>query len=109
MNGSDLITKMREAFPDDIMAAKVLNINEVYVAVHPDKAFDVCAYCYEVLCYPLVSMFANDEQRLTEQFAVYYAFADRENALLLIIKTYVDPGAHENPVDHRKSACRRPV
>ncbi len=95
MTCMDLKSKLQEAFAEDILGTVVKNYNELYVAVSPEKAYDVCVYSNSELCYPLVSMIANDEQCLCGKYALYYVFADREHALLLIIKTVVDPGKME--------------
>jgi Ni,Fe-hydrogenase III large subunit/Ni,Fe-hydrogenase III component G len=71
--------KLTEAFAE--------KINELYLEVNPEKIGEICAYLNTVLGYPLVSMFANDERSLCQQYAVYYVFAEREKGLLLIIKT----------------------
>lgn len=85
-----LKSKLEEAFNENIYESRIDNVNELYVEVNPSSAYDICVYCNAELCYPLVSMFANDEKSLSGKYAVYYVFADRENALLLIIKALVD-------------------
>jgi len=90
MTCNDLKSKLETAFSKEIYECKIDNTNELYIEVNPELAFDICVYINAEMCYPLVSMFANDEKSLVGKYAVYYVFADRENALLLIIKTTVD-------------------
>ena len=95
MNYSDLITKLTEAFRDDIYSETVLNLNEIYVEANPEKILDICIYLNSELRYPFVSMFANDEKSICGKYAVYYVFEDRENSLLLTVKTLIDPAKME--------------
>lgn len=91
MTCNDLKSQLEKAFHQDIYECRINCANELYVKVNPDKAFDICVYSNKELCYPLVSMYANDEKSISGKYAVYYVFADRENALLLIIKAMIDP------------------
>ena len=95
MTCNDLKSKLEEAFSEDIYEFRIDNANELYATVNPDRAFDICVYCNAELCYPLISMFANDEKSLCGKYAVYYVFANRENALLLIIKITLDESKME--------------
>lgn len=90
MTCNDLKSKLLEAFSEDIYECRIDNTNELYVQVNSKRTFDICVHCNVELCYPLVSMFANDEKSLNGKYAVYYVFADRESALLLIIIAMVD-------------------
>ena len=90
MTCNDLKSKLEESFGKAIIECNTENVNELYVKVDLEQAFDICVYCNAELCYPLVSMFANDEKSLNGKYAVYYVFADRESSLLLIIKASVD-------------------
>ena len=83
--------KLSEAFPDDIYKSSIANSNEIYLDIKPNKIADICTYINKELLYPLVSLFANDERSLSGKNAVYYTFAEKDNGLLLIIKTTVDP------------------
>lgn len=95
MTVNDLKSKLEKAFDEDIYTYHIYNANELYAEVNPSSAFDICAYCNAELCYPLVSMFANDEKSLNGKYAVYYVFADREYSLLLIIKASVEESKME--------------
>lgn len=88
---AELAAKLTAAFRDNIYMNNTVNSNELYVEVNPAIILDICVYTNTELCYPLISMFANDERGLSGKYAVYYVFADREAAILLTIKTLVDP------------------
>ena len=89
------------SFGQDIYESREQH-HELYIEVNPKRIPELCSYISRELWYPLVSLFANDEQCLLGQYAVYYVFADRERALLLVIKIRVDPSQMEIP-----SICRQ--
>lgn len=95
MTCTEIITKLTEAFHKDIYKDVVINSNEIYLEVNPEKIFDICVYANAELCYPLISLFANDEKSICGKYAVYYVFADRENSFLLTIKILIDPAEME--------------
>lgn len=97
MTCDDLKIKLLEAFGDDILSAAVYNSNELYCVVRKEKAAELCVYANQELFYPLISMYAADEKSICGEYGVYYVFADRERALLLILKTLVNPDAMEIP------------
>jgi Ni,Fe-hydrogenase III large subunit len=97
MTPEDLNRKLSEAFHQDIHKSVICHSNELYVEVNPEKIPEICVYVNSELCYPLISMFANDEKGLCGNYAVYYTFADRERALLLIVKALVAPDKMEIP------------
>ncbi len=86
---------------------------ELYLEVAPDRILEICTYIHTELGYPLISMFANDEQSLQKDYGVYYVFADREESFLLIIKTRVKPDKMETPslskTIHAASAYEREI
>ncbi|MDD2400856.1 MAG: NADH-quinone oxidoreductase subunit C [Clostridia bacterium] len=90
-----LNSKLSETFSEDIYRSVVDNTNELYLEANPEHILEICTYINTTLGYPLISMFANDEQSLCDKYAVYYVFADREQGILLIIKTLVDPNKME--------------
>ena len=83
----ELKNKLTKAFCENIYKSSDNNLNELYLDVNPKKILDICTYINIELGYPLVSMFANDEQSLCNSYAIYYVFADREYGLLLIVRT----------------------
>ncbi len=87
---AELKNKLTEEFSEDIYK-RAEKSNELYLEVNPDKIVEICTYINIEQGYPLISMFANDEQSFCDKYAVYYVFADRERGVLLIIKTLVDP------------------
>jgi Ni,Fe-hydrogenase III large subunit/Ni,Fe-hydrogenase III component G len=95
MTCDDLKIKLLDAFSDDILSAAVFNVNELYCEVRKERIAELCFYANSELFYPLISMYAGDEKSLCGKYGVYYVFADREHALLLILKTLVDPDAME--------------
>lgn len=95
MTCSELLIKLKAAYSDDTVQDAVINGNELYIEVEPEKAADVCVYVNSELFYPLISMFASDEKPLCGNYAVYYVFADRAQAILLTVKTLVDPSKME--------------
>ena len=90
MNLSELKSELVQAFGENIASGTIVNSNELYIRVCPEKASEICAHISSGLKFPLVSLFANDENSLCGSYAVYYVFADRENGQLLIIKTTAD-------------------
>jgi len=90
-----LLIKLTEVFAQDIYTAGAENANELYLEVNPEKILEISSYIHLELGYPLILMFANDEQSLKTGYAIYYVFADRTEGLLLIIKTLVDSGKME--------------
>lgn len=91
MTCDDLEAALAAAFAEDIFSAALVNQNELYVEINPERVVDLCAYVAQTLCYPLVSLFANDERCLCGHFALYYVFADRESAVLLTLKALLPP------------------
>lgn len=87
----ELNNTLSDAFCTDIFESSIENLNELYIEVNPDKIVEICTYINKELSYTLVSLFANDEKSLCNNYAVYYVFADREYGLLLIIKTKISP------------------
>ena len=94
---TDLHQKLTASFGKDIKNIKIQNSKEMIIEVTSDTLPGICSYIYLELGYPLVLMFANDEQSLQSGYAVYYVFADRAKGLLLVIKTPVDPERMEIP------------
>jgi Ni,Fe-hydrogenase III large subunit/Ni,Fe-hydrogenase III component G len=92
---TELKNKLTEAFAENIYSSSTENTNELYMKVNPAKILEICTYINTTQGYPLVSMFANDEKSICSKYAVYYVFADRKQALLLIIKTLIDPNQME--------------
>lgn len=88
---TEINEKLKEIFSDDIFEGVNSNSNELYINVNPGKILAISKYINTEMGYPLVSMFANDETGLCENYAIYYVFADREKGLLLTIKTLIDP------------------
>ncbi|AFM39398.1 Ni,Fe-hydrogenase III large subunit [Desulfosporosinus acidiphilus SJ4] len=70
--------------------------NTYYLEVPLERIKEICSYIQEI-GYPLVLMFANDEQNFQAGYAVNYVFAAREEGMLLVIKTKVDPETMEIP------------
>ncbi|MGI6451078.1 MAG: NADH-quinone oxidoreductase subunit C [Desulfitobacteriia bacterium] len=93
----ELHRKLTDSFAKDIGNILIENSQEMIIKVTPDRIPEICTYVYLELGYPLVLMFANDEQSLGLGYAVYYVFADRDKGLLLVIKTIVDPERMEIP------------
>ncbi|MGV8905408.1 MAG: NADH-quinone oxidoreductase subunit C [Acetobacterium sp.] len=87
----EITKKLMENFSDDIVESLNCNLNEIYITVNPAKIMAICKYINGEMGYPLVSMFANDETNLCQNYVIYYVFADRERGLLLTIKTLIDP------------------
>jgi len=71
--------------------------HELYLKIASESIPGICAYLNKELGYPLVLMFANDEQSQNSCFGVYYVFADRQDTLLPVIKTLVSPDKMEIP------------
>lgn len=88
---TEINKKLMEIFSDDIIERLNCNSNELYITINPSKILKISNYINSEMGYPLVSMFANDETGLCENFAIYYVFADRERGLFLTIKTLIDP------------------
>jgi Ni,Fe-hydrogenase III large subunit/Ni,Fe-hydrogenase III component G len=91
MTCNDLKARLTEAFGENVYNAVIVNENELYCEAKPEHVPEICVYINAEMFYPLVSLFASDEKSICGKYAVYYAFADREHALLLILKTLVDP------------------
>lgn len=87
----ELSNMLKNLFGRDIYDSIKKQYNELYLEVNPEKIVEISTYINGELWYPLVSMFANDEQGLNGTYGVYYVFADRERGALLILKTRVDP------------------
>ena len=66
-----------------------------YLEAPLENISELCGYIHQTLGYPLVLMFANDEQILQGVYAVYYVFADRDEGTLLVLKTKVEPRVME--------------
>ncbi|MBK5244713.1 MAG: NADH-quinone oxidoreductase subunit C [Eubacteriaceae bacterium] len=91
MIDTEINKKLSEIFPDDILESLNCNSNELYITVNPVNILGICSFINSEMGYPLVSMFANDEISLCENYAIYYVFANREKGSFLIIKTLIDP------------------
>lgn len=79
--------KLIENFSDNIYSSTAGNVCEQYLEVNPQIILDICIFINKELGYPLISMFAADERVLSNKYAIYYTFADRQSGQLLIIKT----------------------
>ncbi len=64
MTCTDIKAKLAEAFHDEIYKDLVINSNEIYIEVNPEKILDICVYANSVFCYQLISMYANDEKSI---------------------------------------------
>lgn len=80
------ISDLKQLFAGDIYSV-VSQTKEFYLEVAPVKTREITRYINTVLAYPLISLFANDERVQSNQFAVYYVFADRAGSHLLVLKT----------------------
>ena len=87
---TEIYVKLKEIFSDNIYKSINCNSNEFYIHVNPDTILEICTYINAEMRYPLVSMFANDETSLCDNYVIYYVFADRENGHLFIIITLID-------------------
>jgi Ni,Fe-hydrogenase III large subunit/Ni,Fe-hydrogenase III component G len=79
------------AFSGDIIKSTIANSNEIYLEIRPEKIREIALYINRQLACPLVSMFANDERNIWGSFAIYYVFGERNQGLLLILKTMINP------------------
>lgn len=86
----DYKNRITEVFSDDIKQSRIINQNELYLDVNPNRIVHISTYLNKQLACPLVSLFANDERSLSGSFALYYVFAERTEGVLLIIKTLID-------------------
>lgn len=67
----------------------VIGNNVVYLSAELESIVPICMFITTDLNYSLVLMFANDEQDLGSGYGVYYVFANKEQGLLLVIKTMI--------------------
>ncbi|WP_242965402.1 NADH-quinone oxidoreductase subunit C [Dehalobacterium formicoaceticum] len=91
MNKKDYRKILVEKFADHIISQKIAHTNEFYLEVNPRIILEIITFIDQELNCPLISMFANDERILSDRFVLYYAFADRDQGVLLIIKTGIAP------------------
>ena len=89
MSMLELKSVLAKKFAECISNYTLKNSNELYIEVDSPVTYNICSYIYQELGYPLISMFAADEKQLINSYAVYYVFADRQEGLLLIVKTMV--------------------
>lgn len=87
----ELNQKLLERFPDDIYTSFTAHKNEVYLEVNPKRIMDISVFLNREYHYPLISMFANDERKLSGKYMLYYAFADRNEGFTFVLKTAVEP------------------
>ncbi|MEA1962083.1 MAG: NADH-quinone oxidoreductase subunit C [Bacillota bacterium] len=85
---NEKISQLLYLFKDDIYKRENRS-NEIYLEVDIDNIREITAYVNETLAYPLISLFANDERTSSEQYALYYVFADRARGHLLILKAMI--------------------
>jgi Ni,Fe-hydrogenase III large subunit/Ni,Fe-hydrogenase III component G len=81
-----IIDALKKNFPGEIIGIDVLNKNETYIEISPENLVQVCNFIYHNIDCSLVSLFANDERKLCEKFAVYYTFAIKKAGVILIVK-----------------------
>ncbi len=67
--------------------------NEIYAEVAPESISDTCSFVYKNIDCTLLSLFANDERSINGCFGVYYAFAVRNAAVLIILRALIPEGA----------------
>jgi len=91
VKSSEIIDRLSELFPGDIVGEQLVNGNEIYLDVKKERLAAICTHLSRELAHPLISLFGNDERELTGNFSLYYVFGMREKGLLLTLKTAVDP------------------
>ncbi len=82
---------LEEKFAEHIISQKIAHTNELYLEVNPKIILEITTFIDQELNCPLISMFANDERILSDRFVLYYSFADRDQGVLIIIKTGIAP------------------
>lgn len=92
-----MIRNLISVFNNSIFSSEIKNENELYFEIDTDKVREICSYIHKSKDLPLVSMFASDERDLNGKYAIFYVFAERQQANLLILKTTIDPNRMEIP------------
>jgi Ni,Fe-hydrogenase III component G len=87
MNGNTIYMKLKEEFNEAILSDVITNSNEQYVEVDAQRIREISIVISAELGCPLVSMFASDERPMNGHYAIYYAFAQRQEGQLFVIKT----------------------
>lgn len=86
-----------EKFPYGIDKQWHQNGNERYLEVDKGRAIPICLYLYEGLKLTLISMFGSDEREQNNNYIVNYTFADRENGIIITVRSKIDPKNPEYP------------
>jgi len=84
-----IIQDISKHFGKKIKKITIENVNEVYLEVEPEDIVDICTYLNLTNNYPLVLMFASDERKLINSYAIYYAFGLRESNIIITVKIAV--------------------
>ncbi len=92
MNLMSICKSLLETFPNEIKTARTENQNELYLEIDPRELPKIAKHVNNDVKCTLVSLFASDERGLTGGFAIYYTFAQRETASLIILKIVIEKG-----------------
>jgi Ni,Fe-hydrogenase III large subunit/Ni,Fe-hydrogenase III component G len=82
---------LNKSFPEDVYKSTVNNLNELYLEVNPDRILEISILLNDEHVMALVSLFANDERNLNDNFAIYYVFTSKEENVFVILKTLISP------------------
>lgn len=85
---------LQSQYPEWIKSHLILYGNELYLDTNPPGLAHLCRTLHNKWGGVLLSLFANDERKLTGGFALYYVFALREAGKFVILKCQLD--AQEN-------------
>ncbi|MGI5824112.1 MAG: NADH-quinone oxidoreductase subunit C [Bacillota bacterium] len=92
MNCKELMNSLAAVLPTEILEKSCENGNEIYLEIKSTEIKTAAVYLSKEMNLPLVTMFAADERNMSGGFALYYTFADRENGILVVLKTTLAKG-----------------
>lgn len=102
MNLNELQQEIIESLPMEILHTEQANGNEIYIELTAADIWEAAAYLWRQRRFPLVSMIGEDCRSFAENnraadggFAISYAFADRANGVLIILRTQLEAGTEQ--------------
>lgn len=102
MNPNELYQQIADSFPVAILHDEIENNNEIYIEIKAEDILGAAAHLWQHLHLPLVTMIAEDCRSFDENkqpvgggFVISYAFADRDNGALIILRTKLKEEAKE--------------
>ncbi len=69
-----------------IQNARINNTNELYFEIAKENIIEIAYYIYEVLNYPLVTIIATDERKVSKIYAIRHVFSNDKDNQYIVLK-----------------------